>query len=84
MRSNLGPNHIITKDIKVVSTKGYSIKELVVCILTMANKLMYILNNDTQNYPFCRLKLVVEIFEHLKSLKLLNQRIRKRYQNFWD
>ena len=24
----------------------------------MANKLMYILNYDTQNYPFCRLQLV--------------------------
>ena len=28
----------------------------------MADKLMYILNNDKQNYP--RLKLVVETFEH--------------------
>ena len=26
----------------------------------MADKLMYILNDDTQNYPFFRLKLVVE------------------------
>ena len=26
---------------------------------------MYIPNDDTQNYPFCRLKLVVETFEHL-------------------
>ena len=24
----------------------------------MADKLMYILNYDTQNYPFCRLQLV--------------------------
>ena len=32
----------------------------------MADKLMYIPNNDTQNYPFCRLKLVdeLETFEH--------------------
>ena len=30
----------------------------------MAYKLMYIPNDDTQNYPFCRLKLVVEMFEH--------------------
>ena len=27
-------------------------------------KLMYIPNNDTRNYPFCKLKLVVEMFEH--------------------
>ena len=26
----------------------------------MANKLMYIPYDDTQNYPFCRLKLMVE------------------------
>ena len=31
---------------------------------TMANKLMYIPNEDTQKYPFCRLKFVVETFEH--------------------
>ena len=28
--------------------------------MTMANKLMYIPNDDTQKYPFCRLKSVVE------------------------
>ena len=31
---------------------------------TMADKLMFIPNNDTQNYPFCSAKLVVETFEH--------------------
>ena len=31
----------------------------------MADELMYILNDDTQNYSFCRLSLVVETFEHL-------------------
>ena len=31
---------------------------------TMTDKLMYIANVDTQNNPFCRLKLVVETFEH--------------------
>ena len=31
---------------------------------TMANKLMYISNVNTQNYPFCRLQLVVETFGH--------------------
>ena len=29
----------------------------------MANKLMYIPNDDTQNYPFCSLQLVVEAFK---------------------
>ena len=28
------------------------------------NGLMYIPNDSTQNYPFCRLKLVVETIEH--------------------
>ena len=37
----------------------------------MADKLMYIANDDTQNYPFCRLQLVVETFGH--SDKLTNQ-----------
>ena len=31
---------------------------------TMDDKLMYIYNDDTQNYPFCRFQLVVETFEH--------------------
>ena len=30
----------------------------------MADKLMYFLNDNTQNYPFHRLKLVVEKFGH--------------------
>ena len=30
----------------------------------MMDKLMYISNDDTQNYAFYRLKLVVETFEH--------------------
>ena len=29
----------------------------------MADKLMYIQNDDTQNYPFCRLQFIVEPFE---------------------
>ena len=33
---------------------------------TIADKLIYTSKDDTQNYPFCRLKLVVEIFEHSK------------------
>ena len=31
---------------------------------TLADKLMYIPNDITQNYPFCRLKLPVKTFEH--------------------
>ena len=31
----------------------------------MVDKLMYKPNDDTQNYPFCSVKLVVETFEHL-------------------
>ena len=30
----------------------------------MSDKLMKIPNDDTQNYPFCRLKLVIKSFEH--------------------
>ncbi len=46
----------------------------------MTDKLMYIPNDETQNYPFCRLKLVLK---HLNTqliettLKLLSQEIRK-------
>ena len=55
----------------------------------MAEKLLHIPNDETQNYTFCRSKLVVETFEtllneltnqnSLKSPKLLGQRTRKRY-----
>ena len=31
---------------------------------TMADKLMYIPNDDIQNYPSCRLQFVVETFEY--------------------
>ena len=29
---------------------------------TMADKCMYISDDDTENYPFCRLQLMVETF----------------------
>ena len=55
----------------------------------MADKLMYIANDDTQNYPLCRLQLVVETFGHsdkeptnqnlIKVPRLLGKQIRKRY-----
>ena len=58
----------------------------------MADKLMYIPNDDTQNYTFRRLNLLVETFKTqlneptnqspLKSPKLLSQRIRKRYYKY--
>ena len=38
----------------------------------MADKLMYTPNDDSQNYPFCRLNLVVKTFEHL-TYKPTNQ-----------
>ena len=34
---------------------------------TMANKLMYIPNEDTQNNPFCRLILEFETFGHFNK-----------------
>ena len=33
--------------------------------MTMADDLMHIPNDGTQNYPFCRLQLLVETFGHL-------------------
>ena len=42
----------------------------------MADKLVYITNDDTQYYPFCTLQLVVETFEQStkqKSQKLVSQ-----------
>ena len=54
----------------------------------MVNKLMYIPNEDTQNYPLCRLQLGVETLDTNKSNlikspqgKVDNQRIGKRYYN---
>ena len=35
-----------------------------ICIKGMVVKLMYIPNHDKKNYPFGRLKLVVETLEH--------------------
>ena len=33
-------------------------------VKTMSEKLLYIPYDDTQNYPLCRLQLVVGTFEH--------------------
>ena len=34
----------------------------------MDNKLIYIPNEDKQDYPFCRLNLLVEMFIHYKFI----------------
>ena len=40
----------------------------------MTDKFMYIPNNDKQNYPFCRLKLVVEtLYNQLNEPNNQNQ-----------
>ena len=43
--------------------------------MPLADKSMYTPSNDTQNYPFCILKLVVEMYGHLtynrNSIKVL-------------
>ena len=54
--------------------------------MTMTDKFMYIPNKETQNYPFCRMKFVVETLNtqpnkatYQNLLKLFSQRIRKHY-----
>ena len=37
---------------------------------TMGVKLMYIPNDEKQYHSFCRLKLMVETFDHSKAVKL--------------
>ena len=51
----------------------------------MADKLMYIPHDGTQNFPFCRLKLMVKTIEHSTLLtnqsnspKVVNPMIKKR------
>ena len=49
----------------------------------MADKLMFIFNDDTQIYPFCLLKLVVETLDtHLK--KPTNYNLIKNAQSCCD
>ena len=38
----------------------------------MADKFMYIPNDDTQNYPFCRLQLVIKILKDTQLKKWTN------------
>ncbi len=51
---------------------------------------MYILNDNTQLYPFCRLKLVVETFEHStnESIKIATlvkfvEKEKRYMKTFW-
>ena len=44
----------------------------------MADKLLYIPNNDTQNYLLCRLQIVVETNEPTNKKKFLS------LQSCWD
>ena len=43
----------------------------------MAEKFMYIPNDDTQNYPFSGLKLMVETFEHLMNQPVKTPKVPK-------
>ena len=51
-------NQVLTFSLYTLYISGRQMNE------TMASKLIYIPNDDAQNYPFCRLQLVVETFEH--------------------
>ena len=50
----------------------------------MDDKSMYIPNYDEQNYPFCRLKLLVEMFEHWQDFKFYSQWMRERFYKTLD
>ena len=50
----------------------------------MADKLMYIPNYDTHNYPFCRLQLVVETFGHLINQSKFKVLKPTNYKTFGD
>ena len=43
----------------------------------MADTLMYIPNDDTQNYPSCRLQLAVETFERSTSNSIKDTKVVK-------
>ncbi len=45
----------------------------------MTDKLMYIPNDDTQNYPFSRLQLLVQTFGH--STKCVQMYFNKSYKD---
>ena len=47
----------------------------------MVDKMIYISNDDTQNYPFCTLKLVVETYELNKSKIHLPKLFTNEYEN---
>ena len=66
-RAGLGTSEFTTEG--KAHLKHYKIFQSLTYILsrdkTMAGKLMYISNDVTQNYPFCRLKFGAETFGHL-------------------
>ena len=43
----------------------------------MADKLIYIHNDDSQNYPFCSVKLVVKMFELNKPTNQNSEKVPK-------
>ena len=52
----------------------------------MVDKLMYILNVDTQNYPFCNLQSLIQMFRTKQSIsiKVVKPTNRKRnYKTLW-
>ena len=49
----------------------------------MADKLMYISNDNNQNYPFCILQLVVEMLGHIKILYKKTEVIDELLMNWW-
>ena len=57
-------------DVELLTLGVCSLVSKVVAVLrdkTMADKFMYIINDNTQNYPFCRLHFVVKTFGHLMN-----------------
>ena len=48
----------------VILIKDSTYKSVIKRDKTLADKFMNISNDDTKNYPFCRLFLVAETFEH--------------------
>ena len=50
----------------------------------MSDKLMYILNDDTQNCSFCRLQLLVDTFGHSTIDSKFNKSPQSCPQQIWN
>ena len=63
---NIVPNPWYLKVSKknVKSLYSYKYTGIIPRDKTMADKLLYIPNDDKQKYPFSKLQLIVEMFEH--------------------